>query len=83
MLADSGNGYHLLYRVDLPADDGGLVERILAALGERFDTPHAKIDRTVFNPARICKLPGTLARKGDSTADRPHRRAKLLEVPSG
>ncbi len=25
ILADSGNGYHLLYRIDLPADDGGLV----------------------------------------------------------
>jgi hypothetical protein len=23
VLGDSGNGYHLLYRIDLPADDGG------------------------------------------------------------
>jgi len=27
----------------------------------------------VFNPARICKLYGTLSRKGDSTPERPHR----------
>jgi hypothetical protein len=81
VLADSGNGFHLLYPVDLPADDGGLVERILRALAQRFDTDRVKIDQKVFNPARICKLPGTVARKGDSTPDRPHRRAWLLEVP--
>ena len=81
VLADSGNGYHLLYRLDLPADEGGMVKRILQALADRFEAPSVKIDRSVFNPARICKLPGTLARKGDSTPDRPHRRSYLLEVP--
>lgn len=81
LLADSGNGYHLLYHIDLPANDGGVVERILRALAQRFDNDRVKIDQTVFNPSRICKLPGTLARKGDSTPTRPHRRAKLLEEP--
>jgi hypothetical protein len=81
VLADSGNGYHLLYRVDLPADDGGLTERLLRELARRFDSDRVKIDRKVFNPSRICKLPGTWARKGDHTPARPHRRAKLLEVP--
>ncbi len=37
LVADSGNGAHLLYRIDLPADDGGLVNRVLAALAFRFD----------------------------------------------
>jgi hypothetical protein len=81
VVADSGNGYHLLYRVDLPADDGGLVRRALAALARRFDTPAAAVDPAVFNPGRLGKVPGTLARKGDHTADRPHRRARLLAVP--
>jgi hypothetical protein len=81
ILADSGNGYHLLYRIDLPTDDGGLVKRILQALAQRFDSDAVKIDQTVFNPARICKVPGTFACKGDSIPERPHRRAKLLEVP--
>ncbi|MBP3954761.1 hypothetical protein J8F10_05620 [Gemmata sp. G18] len=81
VLADSGNGFHLLYRVDLPADDGGLVKRALGALAAQFDTPAVTIDRAVHNPGRICKLPGTFARKGDSTPTRPHRRAKLLEIP--
>ncbi len=79
---DSGNGYHLLYAVDLPAaDDEGRVEEVLKALAQRFDNPRAKVDQGVFNPARICKIPGTLARKGDELPDRPHRRSGILEAP--
>jgi hypothetical protein len=81
ILADSGNGYHLLYHIDMPSNDGGQVKRILEALASRFDTDRVKIDRSVFNASRICKLPGTLARKGDSTPTRPHRRAAIMEVP--
>lgn len=80
---DSGNGFHLIYRIDLPAEDDGLVKRVLQALSARFTTEFVKIDQSVFNPSRICKVPGTLARKGDSTADRPHRRARLIETPNG
>lgn len=81
ILSDSGNGYHLLYRIDLPAADKGVVERILHALAKQHDTDRVKIDRKVFNPARICKLPGTWARKGDNTPTRPHRQSQILEVP--
>lgn len=80
VFSDSGNGFHLLYRIDLPADDGGLVKGVLQALASRFDDEHVKIDRAVFNASRICKLPGTLARKGDSMPDRPHRRAEIIEI---
>lgn len=81
IVGDSGNGFVLLYRVDLPVEDGGLVRRMLARLAERFDTESAQIDQSVHNPARLCKLPGTWARKGDSTEDRPHRQSRLLHVP--
>jgi hypothetical protein len=81
VFGDSGNGFHLIYPLDLPADDGGLVRRILQALAAKYDSPAVHIDQKVFNPARICKVPGTLARKGDDVPQRPHRRAKLLEVP--
>jgi P4 family phage/plasmid primase-like protien len=84
VLADSGNGYHLLYRIDLPADDGGLVKRFLKALHARFSTPEVKVDTTVHNPSRICKLYGTWARKGwNPPVERPHRLSKLLEGPAG
>jgi hypothetical protein len=81
ILGDSGNGYHLLYALDLPADDGGAVARMLQALAERFDTDEVALDRKVFNPARIWKLFGTASRKGDSTPDRPHRQSRILEAP--
>ena len=32
-----------------------------------------------FNPARIWKLYGTLAAKGDPTPERPHRLSRLVE----
>lgn len=81
LAADSGNGFHLLYRVDLPADDGGLVQRCLEALAARFSDDVVSIDPKVFNPARIWKLYGTWACKGDHTAERPHRLSKLIYVP--
>src|SRR5262245_1397905 len=56
---DSGNGFYLLYRIDLPADDGGLVKGVLEALAGQFDGDGAEIDTTVFNPSRIAKVPGT------------------------
>ncbi len=81
ILADSGNGAHLLYRIDLEATASDLVRRVLEGLAERFDGASIHIDRTVYNPSRICKLYGTLACKGDNTAERPHRLSRLLVVP--
>ena len=80
--ADSGNGAHLMYRIELPTDDGGLVQQCLHVLARRFDDDTVKVDQTVFNPARIWKLYGTLTCKGDNTAERPHRMARILNAPS-
>lgn len=83
----SGNGAALIFAVDLPVDDQGLVERVLKALAGRFDTDRVKIDTSVHNPARITKIIGTTARKGDEVqgipgvADRVHRRARLVSYP--
>lgn len=79
--ADSGNGAHLQYRIDLPADDGGLVQRVLAALSAKFSDAQVKVDTTVANPARLCKLYGTVAGKGENTVERPHRMSRILSVP--
>ena len=81
LLADSGNGWHLLYRVEGLVGDGGTVERALKALASRFGTSRAKIDTSVHTPARLCKVPGTWARKGDDMPGRPHRLSRLLEIP--
>lgn len=79
----SGNGYHLFYRIDLPNNDQErlLVEGCLKALAERFNTDDVKIDTTNSNPSRICKLHGTLAQKGRSTKERPHRMSRILSAP--
>ncbi len=81
VLADSGNGWHLDYRIDLPADDGGVVERVLKALAAKFNNEHVKVDVQCFNASRIVKLYGTLACKGDDVPSRPHRMSKIVRVP--
>ena len=78
---DSGNGFYLLYKVDLAVQDGGLTQRCLKALATRYDNPGANVDTRVHNPSRIAKIPGTWARKGDDTEERPHRRSKVLALP--
>jgi putative DNA primase/helicase len=82
-VAHSGNGVHLLYRIDLPNDDASrdLIKRALEALAARFDDDAVKVDRTVFNAARIVKLHGTVATKGDHVPSAPWRLSKLLSVP--
>ncbi len=78
LLGDSGNGWHALFRVNLPADNG-LCERVLAALAARFDTDKAKVDQKVFDPPRICRLYGTLNAKGEESPERPYRFSRLLD----
>lgn len=78
---DSGNGFHLLYRIDLPTDDEGLISRCLKTLSEQFSDDKLEVDTTVHNAVRLCKVPGTIARKGEHTKDRPHRRSRLLRSP--
>jgi len=76
----SGNGIHLVYRLpDLaPTEDNvELVRSSLIGLQHTFGTEGIKIDTAVFNPARIWKLYGTTAKKGDHTDDRPHRKSYL------
>lgn len=80
---DSGNGRHLLYRIDLPADEDSrvLLRSVLHRLGDEFDTAEAKVDRSVHNASRVSKLPGTWARKGVRTPVRPWRLARIVCVP--
>ena len=83
VFADSGNGTHLLCHIDLPNDQGAtdLLRGCLQTLAFKFDDDAVKVDTGNFNAARIWKLYGTAVCKGDSTHDRPHRLARILEVP--
>jgi hypothetical protein len=82
--ADSGNGAHLLYRVDLPNDavSAALVRDVLTALDFRFSDNVVSVDKGVFNAARIWKLYGVMSRKGDDSKERPHRRSRIMAVGS-
>ena len=79
---DSGNGAQLMFRIDLPAQDDGLVKRCLESLSACSDAD-VEIDQTVFNPARIWRLPGAWNCKGDECPEqnRIHRPARILSVP--
>jgi hypothetical protein len=85
VVGDSGNGSHLLYRVDLPNDweSLDLVKGVLESLAFQFSDGAAEVDTTTGNAARIWKLYGTTARKGDDTEERPHRHSKVLTAPEG
>lgn len=78
----SGNGCHLLCPVDLPCDDNGLIKKCLEALALMFDTPEVKVDTSVFNPARIVRFYGTVARKGDPVPELGihHRVSQILSI---
>lgn len=84
IIADSGNGAHLLYRIDLANNQEALafVTGALAELDRRYSDDAVKVDVTSANAARIWKAYGTVARKGDSIPGRPHRLSRIMEVPS-
>lgn len=80
----SGNGGHLLILLapTAPAPEFIELRRLfLESLAKSFDTKWVCVDTGVFNAARIWKLYGTYACKGDPRPDRPYRMAKL-DFPS-
>ena len=81
IIALSGNGYHMLYRVDFKREEQPLFEKVLNGIADKYSIPGAKVDTTTGNPSRISKLYGTTARKGNNTEDRPHRQARILKAP--
>lgn len=78
--ARSGNGAHLMSKFDdLENTPENVLEikLILEGLSAKFSDDQVHVDTSVFNPSRIWKLYGTMARKGDHTPDRPHRRSYI------
>ena len=78
----SGNGWHLYYKLDqLNNDDENksLIQKVLKLLAKRFNNSVVNIDAVVYNASRITKVPGTIARKGEETEDRPYRKAVVCE----
>lgn len=83
IMALSGNGIHLMYKIALTnkPEHSELISKCLKALKLLFDDEYVQIDSTVSNPARISKLYGTMAQKGSSTKERPHRMSRIIRIP--
>lgn len=83
VVAKSGNGYHLLYPCKIPVsiETDNIIKRFLLALSMLFSDDDVEVDEKVFNRARICKLYGTIAKKGSNTKERPHRESMIVKTP--
>lgn len=83
VLADSGNGYHVLFYTEMEntPENVEVVKAFLNALDFLFSDKDVQVDRTTSNPSRIVKLYGTKACKGDNTKERPHRWSEIIEIP--
>ena len=80
--AESGNGHHVVYRVSLEQSERNrkLVREVLRAVSGFWSDDRVEVDASVHNPARVTKVVGTVTRKGDDAADRPHRRASFMRA---
>lgn len=86
VVAFSGNGFHLYYRVFLTNNPEvtELMKDFLNALSMVFSDDGdggVKVDTSVFNAGRIAKVIGTTSNKGANTADRPQRMSSFLYIP--
>ena len=83
VICKSGNGYHLQYAVDCPntEENTETIKRFLQSLGKMFTDDKVDIDEKVYNPARICKLYGTVAKKGANIEERPWRMSEIVYTP--
>lgn len=83
VVADSGNGGHLNYAIDLPSDGEStkLLQDILLGLDVKFGDTVVGVDRTTWNASRLIKISGTKAVKGEHHPDYPHRYSRLLSAP--
>ncbi len=83
ILCDSGNGWHLVWKIDLSntPEHYQMLHSCLLALAAKFDNEHAEIDCSLAEPEQIIKLWGTTVRKGENTPLRPWRRSSVVTIP--
>lgn len=83
VICKSGNGWHTVFRCDLPNDEAtrDLLSRFLQSISVMFTDSKVDIDESVFNAARVCKLYGTVAKKGANLDERPWRMSEIVYVP--
>lgn len=83
VVCSSGNGWHLLLpcKIGISTETNDVVNKFLRVLSMLFSDESIDIDVKVGNPSRICKMYGTMAKKGTNIPERPHRMARIVKTP--
>ena len=84
VVCKSGNGYHLLFRINnIPCNNetNEVCKNVLKYISKRFSDDRVDCDVKVFNAARITKFYGTISHKGGNTPQRPHRKSEIVVIP--
>lgn len=84
IMCDSGNGWHLYYRIDLPNDNASktLVREVLAILDTTFSDIRGDVGAECYDARRLSRIPGTWSRRGEKSKMRPYRMCRLINVPT-
>ncbi len=80
---DSGNGWHLVFHIQLPNDEASrnVIRDFLLALHEKFSCEKGDVGKECHDARRISKLPGSWAKNKETEPGRPHRRCYILSAP--
>lgn len=84
VICKSGNGWHNLYRVDIPVSEEATetIKSFFKFMGQKFTDDKVDFDEKNFNNARLCKLYGTMAKKGANLQEMPWRMSEIVYVPN-
>jgi len=78
LVVSSGNGFHLYY--EMPAETTVIeAEAMLIVFAAKFNNHATKIDCMSMNLPML-RLPGTWAKKGEDTEERPWRIARIMNA---
>lgn len=83
VICKSGNGWHNLYYIDVPVSEEATetIKGFFKYMSSIFTDDNVDFDEKNFNAARICKLYGTMAKKGANIEGRPWRMSEIVYVP--
>ena len=82
----SSSGIHLYLRCCMTntPENTNIVKRFLQAIDMLFSDEYVSCDCSVYNAARIARLPGSFSSKGASNdASRPQRKCRFLNICGG
>lgn len=87
LVADTGNGFHLIFKLQPFAADEramALLKECILAVKTRFEKPgvNLEIDASVAEPEQLTRCYGTWNRKYPETPGRPQRQSKVLSAPA-